>query len=84
LWGVDRVDPGAVTVVGQIACTDGGRWAVQREFNRRLAMRLRELGIWVTGPTQSVRVISAAPAAMAEPAEEAPPPSDATPAEKAP
>ena len=58
LWGVDRVDSGAVTVVGQIACTDGGRWPVQREFNRRLAMKLRELGIRVTGPVQTVRVIS--------------------------
>ena len=83
LWGVDRVDPGAVTVVGQIACTDGGRWAVQRAFNRRLAMRLRELGIWVTGPTQSVRVVSSAPAEAAAPAGEAPP-SDAPPSEKEP
>jgi moderate conductance mechanosensitive channel len=71
LWGVDRVDSGAVTVVGQIACTDGGRWPVQREFNRRLAMRLRELGIRVTGPIQTVRVISAAPAATVERADDA-------------
>jgi small-conductance mechanosensitive channel len=71
LWGVDKVDSGAVTVVGQIACTDGGRWPVQREFNRRLAMRLRELGIRVTGPIQTVRVISSAPVAEAERADEA-------------
>jgi small-conductance mechanosensitive channel len=74
LWGVDRVDAGAVTVVGQIACTDAGRWPVQREFNRRLAMRFGALGIRVVGPTQTVRVISSAPAAAPERDDETPPP----------
>ena len=36
LWGVDKVDGGSVTMVGQVVCTDAGRWAVQREFNRRM------------------------------------------------
>ena len=35
LWGVDKVDGAVVTLVGQIVCTDSGRWGVQREFNRR-------------------------------------------------
>ena len=35
LWGVDKVDGAMVTIVGQIECTDSGRWPVQREFNRR-------------------------------------------------
>jgi hypothetical protein len=82
LWGVDRVDPGAVTVVGQIACTDGGRWPVQREFNRRLAMTLRELGIRVTGPIQAVRVISSAPVAASEHADETARPDGAAPEQR--
>ena len=54
LWGVDKLEPGAVTVVGQIVCTDAGRWPTQREFNRRLAARLREEGISLTAPLQTV------------------------------
>jgi small-conductance mechanosensitive channel len=54
LWGVDRVDAGTVTVVGQIVCTDGGRWGVQREFNRRMNIRFKELGIQIATPTQTV------------------------------
>jgi small-conductance mechanosensitive channel len=54
LWGVDKVDAGMVTVVGQIVCTDGGRWGVQREFNRRLNIRFKELGIQIATPTQTV------------------------------
>ena len=54
LWGVDRVDAGVVTVVGQIVCTDSGRWAVQREFNRRMNIRFREAGIRIATPVQTV------------------------------
>jgi hypothetical protein len=36
LWGVDRVNASMATVVGQIKCTDTGRWPVQREFYRRM------------------------------------------------
>jgi len=54
LWGVDKVDAGIVTIVGQIVCTDGGRWSVQREFNRRLNIRFKELGIRIATPTQTV------------------------------
>jgi small-conductance mechanosensitive channel len=54
LWGVDKVDAGAVTIVGQIVCTDGGRWAVQREFNRRMNIRLKENGIRIATPIQTV------------------------------
>ena len=39
LFGVDQVRPWGVTITGQIACTDTGRWPVQREFNRRLKQR---------------------------------------------
>jgi small-conductance mechanosensitive channel len=55
LWGVDKLEPGAVTVVGQIVCTDGGRWPVQREFNRRMLRRFRAESIRLTSATQTVR-----------------------------
>ena len=45
LWGVDAVKASGVTVTGQIVCTDTGRPAVQREFNRRLKQRFETLGI---------------------------------------
>jgi small-conductance mechanosensitive channel len=54
LWGVDKVDSGNVTIVGQIVCTDGGRWSVQREFNRRVNMKFKELGIRIATPVQTV------------------------------
>jgi small-conductance mechanosensitive channel len=58
LWGVDKLEPGAVTVVGQIVCTDGGRWPVQREFNRRLLRRLRDEKIRLTSATQTVNTFA--------------------------
>jgi len=45
LWGVDKVDGSMTSIVGQILCTDSGRWPVQREFNRRMKLRFQELGI---------------------------------------
>ena len=44
LWGVDRVADGTITIAGQIVCTDSGRWAVQREFNRRMTLRFKASG----------------------------------------
>lgn len=54
LWGVDKVDGSLATLVGQIRCTDTGRWAVQREFNRRMKMRLQAEGIEIASPNQTV------------------------------
>jgi small-conductance mechanosensitive channel len=54
LWGVDKVDASVMTIVGQIVCTDAGRWGVQREFNRRVRLRFQELGIEIANPTQTV------------------------------
>ncbi len=54
LWGVDKVEAGVVTIVGQIVCTDGGRWAVQREFNRRMTIRFKEQGLRIATPVQTV------------------------------
>ncbi len=53
-WGVDKLDGAAVTLTGQIPCTDTGRWPVQREFNRRVKLRFQELGIVLWNPAQSV------------------------------
>jgi small-conductance mechanosensitive channel len=44
-FGVDRIDAGGVTVIGQVACTDSGRWSVQREINRRIKLQFQEAGI---------------------------------------
>src|SRR5580692_252428 len=45
LWGLDKVSASGVTIVGQIECTDAGRWPVQREFNRRMRERFQAQGI---------------------------------------
>jgi small-conductance mechanosensitive channel len=52
LWGVDRIDGATATIVGQMPCTDKGRWGVQREFNRRIKKRFHEEGIEIAVPTQ--------------------------------
>jgi small-conductance mechanosensitive channel len=56
LWGVDKVDGSMTTIAGQIACTDGGRWPVQRELNRRVQKRFAELGIEFAIPRQSLTI----------------------------
>jgi moderate conductance mechanosensitive channel len=53
-WGVDRVDGTTVTLAGQIVCTDGARWDVQREFNRRVKMAFQEEGIRMMPAVTSV------------------------------
>ena len=54
VWGVDAVDGSRITLVGQVRCTDKGRWGVQREINRRIADRFRQLGIAVANPNMNV------------------------------
>jgi small-conductance mechanosensitive channel len=56
LWGVDKVDGAQVTIVGQVVCTDSGRWPVQREFNRRMKRRFQELGIRIFNPVQTIKL----------------------------
>jgi small-conductance mechanosensitive channel len=60
-WGVDKVDGASSVLVGQIVCTDAGRWGVQREFNRRYKKRFEELGIEIPNPTQTVLVRNVPP-----------------------
>jgi small-conductance mechanosensitive channel len=76
LWGVDKLEPGAVTVAGQIVCTDGGRWPVQREFNRRMLRRFRVEGIRLTSAAQTVRTFTqplTPPLSQPQPGEALPP-----------
>ncbi|AMA56649.1 mechanosensitive ion channel domain-containing protein [Bradyrhizobium sp. CCGE-LA001] len=54
LWGVDKVDGAMVSIVGQIRCTEAGRWPVQREFNRRMKQRFQQNGIQVASATQTI------------------------------
>jgi moderate conductance mechanosensitive channel len=65
LWGVDKVDGSMASIVGQIRCTDSGRWPVQREFNRRMKRRFQEAGIEVAPASQTILLQIPAP----EPAE---------------
>jgi small-conductance mechanosensitive channel len=62
LWGVDKVDGAMATLVGQIRCTEAGRWPVQREFNRRMKRRFQECGIEIASPTQTILMPVPAPA----------------------
>jgi small-conductance mechanosensitive channel len=62
LWGVDKVDGSMASIVGQIRCTDGGRWPVQREFNRRMKRRFQECGIEIVPSSQVILMQVPAPA----------------------
>jgi len=42
------------SIVGQIRCTDSGRWPVQREFNRRMKRRFQECGIEIASAGQTI------------------------------
>ncbi len=68
-WGVDKVDAVSATLVGQIVCTDTGRWEVQREFNRRMKQRFQQLGIAIAPPSTSV-MLQAGRSEGSPPAEE--------------
>jgi moderate conductance mechanosensitive channel len=69
LWGVDKVDGAQATIVGQVVCTDSGRWSVQREFNRRMKLRFQEFGIRLYNPMRSVAVTLPPVGSMSESAE---------------
>jgi small-conductance mechanosensitive channel len=61
LWRVDKVDGAMVSMVGQIRCTDFGRWPVQREFNRRMKRRFQEAGIEMASASQTILMAIPAP-----------------------
>jgi len=53
-----------VTLAGQMRCIDKGRWGVQREINRRILERFRELGIHIADPRERP-LVSASPSTLA-------------------
>jgi small-conductance mechanosensitive channel len=55
------------TIVGQIECTDVGRWPVQREFYRRMKKRFQELGIEIARLSQTTVVLQNLPVQKPEP-----------------
>jgi small-conductance mechanosensitive channel len=61
-WGVDKVTHQAVTLVGQIVCTDGAHDGVRREFNRRMRLVFEERGIRLAQPVQAVQLPESEPA----------------------
>ncbi len=65
LWGVDKVDGTMASIVGQIRCTDSGRWPVQREFNRRMKRRFQECDIEIASAGQTILMQIPAPAEVA-------------------
>jgi moderate conductance mechanosensitive channel len=65
LWGIDKVDGSMASIVGQIRCTDSGRWPVQREFNRRMKRRFQECGIEIASAAQTILMQVPVPADIA-------------------
>jgi moderate conductance mechanosensitive channel len=65
LWGVDKVDGSMASIVGQIRCTDSGRWPVQREFNRRMKRRFQECRIEIASAGQTILLQIPGPAEVA-------------------
>jgi len=63
IWGVDQIDGATVTIAGQIRSTDKGRWAVQREFNRRVLEQFRRRGIALANPKETLVTTVRAPEA---------------------
>jgi moderate conductance mechanosensitive channel len=53
VWGVDAMDGSKITLIGQMQCTDSGRWGVQREINARIVKRFREKNIELANPRTS-------------------------------
>jgi small-conductance mechanosensitive channel len=50
------------SIVGQIRCSDAGRWPVQREFNRRMKRRFQECGVEIAAGAQTILMQIPAPA----------------------
>jgi hypothetical protein len=62
-----------VTMVGQIECTDSGRWPVRREFNRRMKIRFQQLGVDIAFPAQTRSSATTIPRGSDAPARATPP-----------
>ncbi len=73
LNGVDSLGEYAVAISGTVRCTVGGRWPVQREFNRRLRERFASLGIALPQAHKAIVVPGLAQLLDAHPAAPRPP-----------
>jgi small-conductance mechanosensitive channel len=68
IWGVNAMDGYRINILGQVRCTDTGRWGVQREINRRVVKRFRELGLALADPNRrTVRLTGNAGSATPHP-----------------
>src|SRR6202000_2230194 len=65
LWGVDKVDGSMASIVGQIRCTDSGRWPGQRGFKRRIKRRFQECGMQIASAAQTILMHVPAPTDIA-------------------
>ncbi|MFC6476185.1 mechanosensitive ion channel domain-containing protein [Pseudomonas asuensis] len=83
IWGVDAVDGSMVTVLGQMRCIDKGRWGVQRETNRRILKRFRELGITIADPRTYLVMPSEAATTDRAPMPQGIPPTNSPPGSEA-
>ena len=56
VWGLDQFGNSAIVIKCRILCTPFARWAVMREFNRRMKRRFDELGIEIPFPHRKLIV----------------------------
>jgi small-conductance mechanosensitive channel len=61
VWGLDQFADSAIIIKCRILCTSFGRWAVMREFNRRMKRRFDEAGIEIPFPHRKLIVDSPIP-----------------------
>ena len=56
VWGVDKLADSGVMIRARVKTEPASRWAVGREFNRRIKMRFDALGIRIPRPQPMVMV----------------------------
>ncbi|MGH7070359.1 MAG: mechanosensitive ion channel family protein, partial [Acetobacteraceae bacterium] len=61
VWGLDQFGNSSVVIACRIRTGPSQRWAVGREFNRRMKRRFDELGIEMPYPTQKLVLDRAMP-----------------------
>ncbi len=62
VWGLDQLSDSSVVIKCRIMCTPFSRWAVKREFTRRMKKRFDELGIEIPFPHRKLVFEGAFPA----------------------
>jgi len=72
VWGLDQFGASSVIIACRIRTGPSQRWAVGREFNRRIKRRFDELNIEMPYPTQKLVLDQPAPPYLAEQEEKRP------------